>query len=117
MRITASLEFGALIIGTGLAGLVGVSPVAVAAPPNCTAADLAGVAAGVSAATSAYLFTHPDVNAFVTGLKGQPRDDVRAQVQQYLDANLQTKAEIGAIRQPLTDIRDRCGGTDGDPMP
>ena len=43
-------------------------------PPNCTAADLAGVAAGVSAATSAYLFTHPDVNDFVTGLKGQPRD-------------------------------------------
>ena len=37
-------------------------------PPNCTAADMAGVAAGVSAATSAYLFTHPDVNAFVTGL-------------------------------------------------
>ena len=38
-------------------------------------------------ATSAYLFTHPDVNAFMTGLKGQPRDQIRAQVQQYLDAN------------------------------
>lgn len=81
-------------------------------PPNCTAADLAGVAAGVSAATSAYLFTHPDVNAFVTGLKGQPRDGVRAQVQQYLDANPQTRAEIQAIRQPLNDLRERCGVAD-----
>ena len=44
-------------------------------PPNCTAADLAGVASGVSAATSAYLFTHPDVNCFFTGLEGKPRDD------------------------------------------
>ena len=39
----------------------GASPAALADPPNCTAADLAGVAAGVSAATSAYLFTHPEV--------------------------------------------------------
>ncbi len=81
-------------------------------PPNCTAADLAGVAAGVSAATSAYLFTHPEVNEFVTGLKGQPRDGVRAQVQQYLDANPQTRAEIQAIRQPLNDLRERCGVAD-----
>ena len=42
--------------------------------PNCTAADLASVASGVSAATSAYLFTHPDVNDFFTGLEGEPRD-------------------------------------------
>ena len=68
-------------------------------------------------ATSAYLFTHPDVNAFMTGLKGQPRDQIRAQVQQYLDANPQTKAEIQAIRQPLTDIRNRCDVDDEMPMP
>ena len=30
------------------------------------------VASGVSAATSAYLFTHPDVNDFFTGLEGTP---------------------------------------------
>ena len=49
-------------IGAGVfAGslLLGVAPSAQALPPNCTAADLAGVASGVSAATSAYLFTHP----------------------------------------------------------
>ena len=70
---------------------------------------MAGVAAGVSAATSAYLFTHPDVNDFVTNLKGQPRDQVLNDVQEYLDARPQTKAEIRAIRQPLADLRARCG--------
>lgn len=107
-----------LSVGAGLAwvAVFATAPTALADPPNCTAADLAGVAGGVSIATSAYLFTHPDVNAFMTGLKGQPRDEVRAQLQQYMDANPQTKAEIQAIRQPLTDIRNRCGGAD-DPMP
>jgi hemophore-related protein len=81
--------------------LVGMAPSALAAPPNCTAADLAGTAAGVSASTSAYLFTHPDVNAFFTGLEGTP---------QYLEANPQVKADLSGIRQPLTDLKTRCGG-------
>lgn len=76
--------------------------------PNCTAADLAQVAAGVAAATSAYLFTHPDVNAYFTGLKGQPRDQMRDQLQQYMDANPQTHADLEGIRQPMTDFRSRC---------
>jgi hemophore-related protein len=78
-------------------------------PPNCTAGDRAQVAAGVSASMSVYLFTHPDVNAFFTGLKGQPVDQIRPMVQDYLDANPQTRDEVHAIRQPLTDFRDRCG--------
>ena len=75
-------------VGTGaIAGamLFGALPSAMADdpaknPPNCTAADLAGVASGVSAATSAYLFTHPDVNWFFTSLEGQPRDQIRDDV-------------------------------------
>lgn len=100
-------------IGAGaVAGtlLVGLAPSALADPPNCTAADLAGVAAGVSAATSAYLFTHPDVNDFFTGLEGSPRDTLRGQIQQYLDANPGVKNDLAGIRQPLTDLRNRCGG-------
>ena len=107
---------GALGVGL-LAGATFVTaPTALADHPNCTFADLAGVAAGVSAATAAYMFTHPDVNAFMTGLKGQPRDDIRAEVQRYLDAHPQTRAEIMAIRQPLADIRNRCD-VDDVPMP
>jgi len=97
------------VLGALATAMIVTAPSASADPPNCTAADLAGVAAGVSAATSAYLFTHPDANAFMTGLKGQPVADIRAQVQQYLNDNPQTKADIQAIRQPLADIRIRCG--------
>jgi hemophore-related protein len=78
-------------------------------PPNCSAADLEGVRAGVSAATSSYLFTHPDVNYFFTSLKGVPRDQVLAKVKAYMDAHPQTKADLTGIRQPLVDIKNRCG--------
>src|SRR3978361_1470264 len=77
-------------------------------PPNCTAADLAGVASGVSASTSGYLFTHPDVNDFFTGLKGQPKSQIKDDVQKYLDANPQVKADLTNIRQPLVDLKERC---------
>ncbi len=102
--LTSTLSAGALAVG-----VFSASPVALADPPNCTMADLAGVAAGVSAATSAYLFTHPDVNEFMTGLKGQPRDQILSDVQQYLDARPQVKDEVRAIRAPLAEIRNRCG--------
>ena len=80
-------------------------------PPNCTAADLAQVTTGVSAATSVYLFTHPDVNAFFTDLAGSPQDTVRARIADYKAANPQVGAELEAIRQPLVDLRNRCGGS------
>jgi hemophore-related protein len=83
-------------------------------PPNCTAADLAGVASGVSASTSAYLFTHPEVNNFFTGLHGLPHNEMEAKVNEYFDANPQIGAELKGIRKPLQDIRIRCGDTDGD---
>ena len=85
------------------------SPVSAAEPPpNCTAADLAGVAAGVAAGTSAYLFTHSDVNDFLTSLKGQPLSDIRGDLQNYMNANPQVHADLLGIRQPLTDLRNRC---------
>ncbi|MBO0678516.1 heme-binding protein [Mycolicibacterium sp. S2-37] len=111
---TARVVAGALGAGA-VAGamLFGAMPAAsaqpVPLPPNCTAADLAGVASGVSASTSAYLFTHPWVNDFFTSLEGQPRDQIRPQVEDYLNANPQVKAELTGIRQPLTDLKNRCG--------
>lgn len=77
--------------------------------PNCTAADLAAVLTGVSAATTAYLFTHPDVNMEFTGLKGATREQTRERLQNYLAANPQVAADLQAIRQPSEDFRDRCG--------
>lgn len=86
-------------------------------PPNCTAADLAGVASGVSAGTSAYLFTHPDVNWFFTSLEGLPREEVKPKVTEYLDQNPQVKAELIGVRQPLVDIKNRCGSAPAPDLP
>ena len=105
-------------VGTGaLAGamLFGALPSAMAEePPNCTAADLAFTAAGVSKATSDYLFSHPDVNYFFTSLEGKTRDEVRTEVDKYMNANPIMKGELTGIRQPLVDIKNRCGDSNGD---
>jgi hemophore-related protein len=77
-------------------------------PPGCTAADLARVQSGVSSATSDYLFSHPDVNAFFTGLKGQSRDAQRDNTRNYLSANPQIQTDLQGIRQPLVDLKTRC---------
>src|SRR5689334_25140481 len=102
-RMLAALAAG------GVAGAVFVgSATAAADPPNCTAADLAGVMSGVNAATQAYLFSHPDVNAFFTGLKGKTRDEMDTEIATYADANPQVRDELRAVRQPAADFRDRC---------
>ena len=89
--------------------LFGSTAIAVAEPPpGCTAADLARVASGVSIATSDYLFNHPDVNTFFTGLKGQNRDVMRDNTQNYLNANPLVQADLEGIRQPLVDFKAGC---------
>ena len=89
--------------------LFGSAAIAVAdPPPNCSAADLARVASGVSAATADYMFGHPDVNAFFTGLKGQGHDVLRNNAQNYLNANPQVQADLQGIRQPLVDFKAGC---------
>ena len=101
---------GAIAIGAiSGAMLFGSAAIAVAdPPPNCTAADLAGVQSGVSSATSDYLFSHPDVNGFFTGLKGQSRDEQRNNTQNYLNANPQIQTDLQGLRQPLVDLKTRC---------
>jgi heme-binding protein len=110
------------VIGTGaLAGalLFGAAAIASAQPlpppgpppepPACTAAEMARVMSGVTFDTSNYLIAHPDVNDFFTSLKGQPKDRISEQVQTYLDANPQVRADLQGIRQPSVAFRDRCG--------
>jgi len=100
--------------GIGAALFVG-SPLAhanqdpAADPPNCSAADLEGVRSGVSAATSAYLFTHPDVNYFYTSLEGLTRAQVAEKTKAYLNSHPDVQADMTNIRQPLVDIKQRCG--------
>jgi heme-binding protein len=116
IHVTARAVLGAIGAGAVLgATMFAAAPSALAdPPPNCTAADLAQVTTGVSAATSVYLFSHPDVNAFLTDLEGSPRDTVRARIADYMAANPQVQAELSGIRQPLVDMRNRCGGSSDD---
>ncbi|MGE2736493.1 heme-binding protein [Mycolicibacterium vaccae] len=78
-------------------------------PPNCTAADLAGVMSQVTAATQAYLYAHPPVNDFFTSLKDVPKEEKKAALENYLNANPQTQTDLRNIRQPAADFRNRCG--------
>ena len=108
------------LIGTGAvtgAMLIGGSALAFAVPapepppspaPGCTAADLAEASGIVGTAMGVYLFSHPDVNNFFTSLRGLPNEELRGRVQTYMDANPAVEAEINGIRQPVTDLRNRC---------
>ncbi|HEV7360404.1 MAG TPA: heme-binding protein, partial [Mycobacterium sp.] len=123
MRTGRRAVAGALGVGA-FAGamLFGAIPSAMADdpalnPPNCTAGDLAQVASGVSAGTSVYLFTHPDVNWFFTSLEGLPRDQVRTEVAKYMDDNPMVKADLTGIRQPLLDLKNRCGAAPAPAIP
>jgi hemophore-related protein len=97
---------GAVFVGAPLAN---AQQDPAANPPNCSAADLEGVRAGVSASTSAYLFTHPDLNDYMTSLKGLSREQVAAKVKGYMASHPDEQADMAGIRQPLVDIKDRCG--------
>lgn len=107
-RVIAGFIGAGAVAGSMLFGAV-PSALADNLPPNCTSADIAGVKSGVEASTSAYLFTHPDVNDFYGSLQGKPRDEVANEVRTFFNANPQAHSELQAIRQPMTDFRDRCG--------
>ena len=91
--IGAGVIAGTLLSGT--AGEAAADPTP--RPPNCSAADVASVAAGVATALTTYLFTHPDVNGFYTGLQDQPKDQIEAQVQSYFISNPQEEAELEGL--------------------
>lgn len=110
-RRTVSAIFAGAIAG---ATLFGMAPTALAdppppPPPGCSAADFESVRANVATATAAYFFTHPDVNAFFSSLRGQSRDQTRAAVKAYFAANPQTQAELAGVRQPMRDFKANCG--------
>ena len=106
--VQGAIGAGALA-GAMFFGAAGTAAAQPPYPPPCTAAELARVMSGVTFITGNYLTDHPAVNDFFTSLKGHPKDEIRAQVQTYLDSKPQVQADLQAIRQPLADFRERCG--------
>ncbi|MFA5707291.1 heme-binding protein [Mycolicibacterium sp.] len=105
--VAAALAAGAML--TAAPAAFADDPPPPPPPPNCSVGDMTGIMSGVSASMSAYMFTHPPVNAFFTSLKGQPKEQRTEQISSYLDANPQVRNELTAIRQPMMDFRARCG--------
>jgi hemophore-related protein len=112
--MTMSYRRAAVVIGaTVCAGwITSVAPAAADIPPNCTGGDYAGVTAGVAAAMSSYLFTHPEVNDAITGFEQLPRDRSAVALVDYQQAHPQVRAEMAGIRQPIVDFEVRCGYAD-----
>ncbi|OBI72495.1 heme-binding protein [Mycobacterium sp. E740] len=106
LACTAALCGAAL---SGAAGFAHAVPESGMNPPGCTAADLEGVRAGVDASTSAYLFSHPDLNGFIHTMQGKTREQVADQMKGYMAGHPQENAEMTGIRQPLVDLKNRCG--------
>jgi heme-binding protein len=106
--IAGAATSGALLFGGAALATAQPTPPPPPPVPGCTAADLAHTSAGVAAATGDYLDGHPDVNNFFTGLRGLPDNEIPNDVQNYMTANPQAKSDLTAIRQPLTDLRNRC---------
>jgi len=101
-RVAATvLATGGVLLGS--AGTAAADPI-----PGCTAGDVTAVMTGVSAGMTTYLFTHPDVNDFLTSLQGLSKSDAKQKTKAYLDANPQVRDELTAIRQPGVDLRNRC---------
>jgi len=108
--IGTSAMAGAMLLGSASLAFADPAPEPPpAAPaPGCTAADLAQASGTVGTAMGGYLFGHPDVNNFFTGLRGLPNEEIHGDVQKYMNANPQVESEINGIRQPLTDLGNRC---------
>ncbi|MCH9732098.1 MAG: heme-binding protein [Actinomycetia bacterium] len=109
--LLATVGAGAVLLGGSL--LAQAQP----KPPNCTTADLSGVMAGVDAATSAYLFTNPWVNDFLSTLEPLNSEERAAALDAFLVANPQVRTDYQGIKQPVVDFRNRCGGDTLVPRP
>lgn len=120
-RAAHNISMGTKRATAAMAGLasclvLGAAP-ATADTPGCTGADYSNVTAGVATAMSTYLFSHPDVNDYITCLEKAPRGESIQQLVDYESAHPTVRAELGAIRQPLVDFDTRCGyGTQHNPL-
>jgi hemophore-related protein len=99
----------AAVLGAGAVFIAGAATAVADPAPGCTAADITAVEGQVATAMSAYFFTHPDVNAFFSGVQGLAKADAGSQTKAYLAANPEVKDAINGIRGPVFDLRSRCG--------
>ena len=103
--VVTAVGAGVILVGGASTALADPPP---PPPPGCSAGDFEQLKSQVAEATAGYMFTHPDVNAFFSTLRGRPKDQMRGQVENYLAGNPQVKSDLAGIRQPLRDMKSRC---------
>jgi heme-binding protein len=63
----------------------------------------------VSAATSAYLASHPETNQELTDIAKQAPAQAEESYRAYFADNPQIETDLKAIQQPVVDLSTQCG--------
>lgn len=99
----------AVVAGAGVGITIFGAPSAMAAPDPCAASTIARTVGSVGTNTGVYLDAHPDTNAALTSIAGQPAGPQSiAALKLYFDANPQAAKDLQAIQQPLTGLTTKC---------
>ena len=108
---TARRKVAGAIVGSLLGGVVAATiaaPSAVAAPPGCRAAEVAGTASSTLGAARGYLNDHPGANQVVTAAFNQPRGQAATDLRNYFTANPGEYYDLRGILSPIGDKQRQC---------
>ncbi|MGV9833894.1 hemophore-related protein [Nocardia niigatensis] len=99
-----------------LAGAAGAAAIALAVPgtasadtPQCGPQAAAAAHADAAPKVAAYLAQHPDVAAEIAKVKALPKDQRRAELKAWRQANPQEAQDLKAARQAVIDYHQACG--------
>lgn len=105
---------GLVALGSAL-----ISPTANAQPApgvepdtTCSVSAIANASSTVSASTSTYLASYPEVNEALTEIAIAPQDSPEAATEAfraYFAQHPQIETELRAINQPVVDLSNNCG--------
>lgn len=77
--------------------------------PQCGPAGIAAARADAAPKVAAYLAGHPDVAAELAKVKALPKDQRRAELKSWRQANRQEAQDLRAARQSVIDYHKACG--------
>lgn len=100
-----ALAAGSVLGGLGAAAL---TPIASAAPADCSPAAISATVQQATGAVQGYLNAHPSANQAVSAIYTQPRDVASASIRTYFNANPQEYFDLRGILAPIGDKQRAC---------
>ncbi|MBO0855728.1 MAG: hemophore-related protein [Nocardia sp.] len=100
----------ALLTGTaGIAALaIAVPGVASADAPQCDKQTRAQLHQQIKPQVDNYLNSHPDLKAEMGKLKGMPKDQRKAEMKNYRQGHQQEMQDLKNLRKPMRDHQQAC---------